>query len=225
MSLSWYRKEGIYLTDSSILQVLKRHSLLKQIQVSSAWTPCAVSQKERQRAHLLEECWNELQEDVVPPPSADHGVPWILSIPTTGASWLSPLWTHLPVKGSVALCGSHFTCQAKIQYWPSCEWPHLLWNLLLKLQVVHPHTELKWQTNKTLTWIPRIPPWPSTCHSVWINRQFLSLSGFVPCAWGTPNGISGCCWGHFILISRKWKKITCVFFSVSLIIGYLNLLL
>ncbi|XP_036304480.1 phospholipid-transporting ATPase IF isoform X7 [Pipistrellus kuhlii] len=34
-------------------------SLLKQIQVSSAWTPCAVSQKARQRARLLEECWNE----------------------------------------------------------------------------------------------------------------------------------------------------------------------
>ncbi|XP_021110461.1 probable phospholipid-transporting ATPase IF isoform X1 [Heterocephalus glaber] len=37
-----------------------RTSLLKQIQVSSAWTPCAVSQKEKQHVHLLEECWNEL---------------------------------------------------------------------------------------------------------------------------------------------------------------------
>ncbi|XP_077899839.1 phospholipid-transporting ATPase IF isoform X2 [Ictidomys tridecemlineatus] len=38
---------------------LSKLSLLKQIQVSSAWTPCAASQKEKQRAHLLEECWNE----------------------------------------------------------------------------------------------------------------------------------------------------------------------
>ncbi|PNI54635.1 ATP11B isoform 10, partial [Pan troglodytes] len=39
---------------------LSKLSLLKQMQVSSAWTPCAVSRKEKQRVHLLEECWNEL---------------------------------------------------------------------------------------------------------------------------------------------------------------------
>ncbi|PNJ69040.1 ATP11B isoform 10, partial [Pongo abelii] len=39
---------------------LSKLSLLKQMQVSSAWNPCAVSRKEKQRAHLLEECWNEL---------------------------------------------------------------------------------------------------------------------------------------------------------------------
>ncbi|XP_060098563.1 phospholipid-transporting ATPase IF isoform X3 [Heteronotia binoei] len=38
---------------------LSRISLLRQAQVSAAWTPCAASQTGKQRAHLLEECWNE----------------------------------------------------------------------------------------------------------------------------------------------------------------------
>ncbi|XP_069474760.1 phospholipid-transporting ATPase IF isoform X5 [Ambystoma mexicanum] len=38
---------------------LNKFSLLRQVQVSTAWTPYAASQVGKQRAHLLEECWNE----------------------------------------------------------------------------------------------------------------------------------------------------------------------
>ncbi|XP_054838538.1 phospholipid-transporting ATPase IF isoform X4 [Eublepharis macularius] len=38
---------------------LSRISLLRQAQVSAAWTPCVASQMGKQRAHLLEECWKE----------------------------------------------------------------------------------------------------------------------------------------------------------------------
>ncbi|XP_053162230.1 phospholipid-transporting ATPase IF isoform X3 [Hemicordylus capensis] len=38
---------------------LSKISLLRQAQVSTAWTPCVASQMGKQHAHLLEECWNE----------------------------------------------------------------------------------------------------------------------------------------------------------------------
>lgn len=44
-------------------------SLLRQVQVSTAWTPCAASQMGKQHAHLLEECWNDWWEDVARPGS------------------------------------------------------------------------------------------------------------------------------------------------------------
>ncbi|KAG8136207.1 putative Phospholipid-transporting ATPase protein [Naja naja] len=38
---------------------LSKISLLRQVQVSTAWSPCVASPMGNQPAHLLEECWSE----------------------------------------------------------------------------------------------------------------------------------------------------------------------
>ncbi|KAM4043537.1 phospholipid-transporting ATPase IF isoform 2-T2 [Anomaloglossus baeobatrachus] len=65
---------------------LSKISLLRQDQVSTAWTQCAATQAGRRRACLLEDCWTERWGDALRHGSPDLGVKWTPTIQMTEAS-------------------------------------------------------------------------------------------------------------------------------------------
>lgn len=124
----------------------------------------------------------------------DRGVHPILSIPTTGASWLSPQWTHLLVKRAVVLCGSHFNSFSKIQCdhpgngqdWRVTFWN--LWNRSYPLRVTMANKQ------KGITWTTVNPHNFNLNMLKFLNKETLSISRLgCPRAYGTPNGISDSC--------------------------------